>query len=58
MYTVATLPSDKLINTGRKPGTGCAHSKIARVRAYYLYCMCLTVLTSVDFDRNEVLSDP
>jgi len=20
---------------------GCGHSKIARVRAYYLYCMCL-----------------
>jgi len=26
---------------------GCGHSKIARVRAYYLYCMCLAVLTSV-----------
>jgi len=27
--------------------TGCGHSKIARVRAYYLYCMCLAVLTSL-----------
>jgi len=35
---------------------GCGHSKIARVRAYYLYCMCLAVLTSVDFDRNENLT--
>jgi len=26
---------------------GCGHSKIARVRAYYLYCMCLAPLTSV-----------
>jgi len=26
---------------------GCGHSKIARVRAYYLYCMCLALLTSV-----------
>jgi len=28
---------------------GCGHSKIARVRAYYLYCycMCLVVLTSL-----------
>jgi len=25
------------------------HSKIARVRAYYLYCMCLAVLTSLQF---------
>jgi len=30
---------DKKSNTGRKLGTGCAHSKIARVRAYYLYCI-------------------
>jgi len=27
--------------------TGCGHSKIARVRAYYLYCMWLPVLTSL-----------
>jgi len=26
---------------------GCGHSKIARVRTYYLYCMWLAVLTSV-----------
>jgi len=26
---------------------GCGHSKIARVRAYYLYCICLAVLTSL-----------
>jgi len=41
-----------LTNTGRSPGhavgmAGCGHSKIARVRAYYLYCMCLAVLTSL-----------
>jgi len=29
------------------PGAVSGHSKIARVRAYYLYCMCLAVLTSV-----------
>jgi len=38
--------------TGRSPGhavgmAGCGHSKIARMRTYYLYCMCLAVLTSV-----------
>jgi len=26
---------------------GCGHSKITRVRAYCLYCMCLALLTSV-----------
>jgi len=26
---------------------GCGHSKIANVHAYYLYCMCLAVLTSL-----------
>jgi len=40
------------VYTGRSPGqavgmAGCGHSKIARVCAYYLYCMCLAVLTSV-----------
>jgi len=36
---------------------GCGHSKIARVRAYYLYCMCLApVDLCVDFDRNENLT--
>jgi len=39
-------------NTGRRPVpgvglAGCGHSEIARVRAYYLYCMCLAPLTSV-----------
>jgi len=29
------------------PGIMRGHSKIARVRAYYLYCMCLAVLTSL-----------
>jgi len=33
---------------GRRP-TGVAHSKIARVRAYYLYCMLLAVFTSLQF---------
>jgi len=40
---------------------GCGHSKIARVPAYNLYCMCLAVLTSLQTDENlteEVLSDP
>jgi len=41
-----------LLNTGRSPGqaeglAGCGHSKIARVRAYYLYCTWLPVLTSL-----------
>jgi len=36
---------------------GCGHSKIARVRAYYLYCMWLPVLIVCRFDRNDVLSD-
>jgi len=45
-------------NTGRRPGNavgmaGCDHSKIARVRAYNLYCMCLAVLPSLQF-----LTDP
>jgi len=40
------------IYTGRSPGqaeglAGCGHSKIARVRAYYLYCMWLPLLTSL-----------
>jgi len=30
-----------VVYTGRKPGTGCAHSKIAREHAYYLYYMWL-----------------
>jgi len=51
----ATLQADDsscVVDTGRSPGyavgmAGCGHSKIARGRAYYLYCMCLAVLTSV-----------
>jgi len=40
------------IYTGRSLGqaeglAGCGHSKIARVRAYYLYCMWLPLLTSL-----------
>jgi len=57
--------------TGRSPGhavgmagCGCGHSKIARVRAYYLYCMWLAVLTSLQIltvmkywvTRNESLA--
>jgi len=49
----------QLFHTGRRPGqaeglAGCGHSKIARVRAYYLYCIVivlyvvwLALLTSV-----------
>jgi len=41
-----------ILYIGRRPGkaegqAGCGHSKIARVRAYYLYCMWLALLTSV-----------
>jgi len=52
-YCIADIRSRQAqINTGRSPGhvvgmAGCGHSKIARVRAYYLYCMCLAVLSSL-----------
>jgi len=40
---------------------GCGHSKIARVRTYYLYCIVLYVVGPadwcVDFDRNEKYRD-
>jgi len=67
LYDTAVSPSlmmSQFSHTGRNPGhavgmADCGHSKIARVRAYYLYCMCLAVLTMcVDFDCDEVLSDP
>jgi len=50
--------------TGRSPGqaeglAGCGYSKIARARAYYLYCMRLLLLTSLQiWPVTKVLSDP
>jgi len=56
-------------NTGRSPAhavgmAGCDNSKIERVRAYYLYCICLDVLTRLQIltvtkywvTRNESLA--
>jgi len=41
------LLCDIIFYTGRKPGTGCAHSKIARVRAYYcILCAGTRLLVS------------
>jgi len=46
-------------NTGRKPGTGCAHSKISRVArvVFVLYVVGRAYYSAV-FDYNVVLSDP
>jgi len=41
-YVLDRFKEYLVTNTGRRPGlglAGCGHSKIARVREYYLYCI-------------------
>jgi len=40
-----------------RPTTGCAHSKIARMRAYHLYCIWLPCWLVCRLDRNEMYRD-
>jgi len=47
LYSVTEYYTGHKPGIGRRPTTGCAHSKIACVRMYYLYCMWLPLLTSL-----------